>query len=129
MDVETIRPGAVALDGAHPDWTEKDGGPGAGTDVASFYYEAPGHVVLLDPQVPPDGAPSGTPDAEHFWRALIRTCSACSSGGRPAHAGLARAQRQRRLRALPHPPGGQRLGAPGQPEGGGGDRHGHVRTG
>jgi glyoxylase-like metal-dependent hydrolase (beta-lactamase superfamily II) len=73
MDVETIRPGLWRWTAPHPDWTEKDGGPGGwARDVASFYYEAPGHVVLLDPQVPPDGAPDGTPDAERFWRALDR---------------------------------------------------------
>jgi hypothetical protein len=71
MDVETIRPGLWRWTAPHPDWTEKDGGPGGWErDVASFYYEAPGHVVLLDPQAPPDGAPSGTPEAERFWRAL-----------------------------------------------------------
>ena len=114
MDVETIRPGLWRWTAPHPDWTEKEGGPGGWErDVASFYYEAPGHVVLLDPQAPPDG----TPDAERFWRALDGDVQRLQL---PVAVlltyGLPRAQRRRRLRALPHPPGGQRVGAPGQPE-------------
>lgn len=68
MDVAQLVPGLWRWTARHPAWTLEEGGPdGWEPDVASFYCEAAGDVLLIDPIVPAAGG-----DRERFWRALDR---------------------------------------------------------
>lgn len=57
MNVERLRPGLWRWSADHPDWTPEEDWP---REVASYYYEAPDSVVLIDPLVPDD-------DRERFF--------------------------------------------------------------
>ena len=68
MDVRELAPGLWRWTARHPEWTPDQGGPGGWeAEVASFYCEAEGSLLLVDPIVP-----SGLPEQERFWRALDR---------------------------------------------------------
>ena len=131
MDVETIRPGLWRWTAPHPDWTAKDGGPGGwARDVAASTTRPRGTSSSSIRKSRPAGRqPSGGQRGALLAGPGPGRAAPAAPGGRPAHPGLARAQRQRRLRALPQPARGPASGCPGQPGGGGGDRHGHLRTG
>lgn len=68
MDVEEIAPHLWHWSAPHPDWTPRNRGKdGQGWDqmVSSYALVADGAFVLIDPQVPTDGA-----DASSLWDAL-----------------------------------------------------------
>lgn len=66
MQVAEIATGLWRWTGLHPAWTPADGGPGGWEqEVGSYYYEAPGAVVLFDPLVPME-------DRDRFFAALDR---------------------------------------------------------
>jgi glyoxylase-like metal-dependent hydrolase (beta-lactamase superfamily II) len=68
MDVTQIAPGLWRWTARHPEWTPDQGGPeGWEPEVASFYCEADGDALLIDPLVPADNG-----ERERFWRALDR---------------------------------------------------------
>jgi glyoxylase-like metal-dependent hydrolase (beta-lactamase superfamily II) len=62
MEVQELRPGLWRWTADHPDWTPEEDWP---QEVASFYYEGPDAVVLIDPLVPPD-------ERERFFEHLDR---------------------------------------------------------
>jgi hypothetical protein len=52
--VEELHPGLWHWRAAHPEWSEKDGGPnGWEREVSSYAYDAGSTLVLFDPQSPP----------------------------------------------------------------------------
>jgi glyoxylase-like metal-dependent hydrolase (beta-lactamase superfamily II) len=51
MEVQELRPGLWRWSADHPDWTPEEDWP---REVASFSYEAPDALVLIDPLVPDD---------------------------------------------------------------------------
>lgn len=64
-----LKPGLWRWTAPHPEWTPAKAGPGGWEEwVGCIYYEAPGHVVLIDPLAPP----AATPEHETFWKALDR---------------------------------------------------------
>src|SRR5262245_430505 len=66
MRVLEIAAGLWRWTGLHPAWTPADGGPGGwDQEVGSYYYEAPGGIVLFDPLVPME-------DRDRFFAALDR---------------------------------------------------------
>jgi hypothetical protein len=66
MEVAELAPGLWRWTARHPEWTPDQGGPeGWEPEVASYYCEAAGDVLLIDPIVPADGG-----ERERFWRAL-----------------------------------------------------------
>jgi hypothetical protein len=68
MDVAELAPGLWRWTAPHPEWTPDDGGPeGWDEDVAAYYCEAEGDLLLIDPIVP-----SGAGDRDRFWEALDR---------------------------------------------------------
>jgi len=68
VEVGELVPGLWRWTAPHPEWTPDQGGPdGWEAEVASFYCEAAGDVLLIDPIVPADGS-----ERERFWRALDR---------------------------------------------------------
>jgi glyoxylase-like metal-dependent hydrolase (beta-lactamase superfamily II) len=68
VDVVKLAPGLWRWTARHPDWTSEHGGPdGWGPDVASFFCEADGTILLVDPIVPADAD-----ERARFWRALDR---------------------------------------------------------
>jgi glyoxylase-like metal-dependent hydrolase (beta-lactamase superfamily II) len=60
VDVQQLRPGLWRWTANHPDWTAEEDWP---QEVASYYYEAPDAVLLIDPLVPGD-------DADRFYEHL-----------------------------------------------------------
>jgi glyoxylase-like metal-dependent hydrolase (beta-lactamase superfamily II) len=69
VNVDELGPGLWRWTASHPDWKPDDGGPGGwDQEVACVYFEAPGAVVLIDPQVPADDSD----DAARFRAALDR---------------------------------------------------------
>ena len=68
MDVRELKPRVWRWTAPHPDWTPQDGGPdGWDENVASYFVEAQGALLLFDPLVP-----QSEPDRERFWAALDR---------------------------------------------------------
>jgi glyoxylase-like metal-dependent hydrolase (beta-lactamase superfamily II) len=68
MEVAQLAPGLWRWTARHLDWTPEQGGPdGWGPEVASYYVEVGGSIVLVDPIVSADEA-----DRARFWRALDR---------------------------------------------------------
>jgi glyoxylase-like metal-dependent hydrolase (beta-lactamase superfamily II) len=68
VDVRELAPGLWRWSARHPDWTPDQAGPdGWGPDVASFFSDAGGAIVLVDPIVP-----SEPDERARFWRALDR---------------------------------------------------------
>ena len=68
MEVGELVPGLWRWTAPHPEWTPDQGGPdGWEAEVASFYCEAEGDILLIDPIVPAEGS-----ERERFWRALDR---------------------------------------------------------
>jgi hypothetical protein len=66
--VEKLAEGLWRWTARHPAWTPEQGGPeGWGPEVASYYCEAEGEILLADPIVPAE--PAGQ---ERFWTALDR---------------------------------------------------------
>ena len=66
MRVHELATGLWRWTGLHPAWTPAEGGPdGWGQEVGSYYYEAPGAIVLFDPIVPME-------DRDRFFEALDR---------------------------------------------------------
>ena len=82
MKVQELRPGLWRWTGLHPAWQV---GAGWEHEVGSVYYEAPGHVVLIDPLVPPE-------DDERFLAALDRDVERL---GRPVAVVLTTARHRR----------------------------------
>ena len=67
MDVRELRPGLWRWTAPHPEWTPEEGGPdGWEQEVASYALVQRDGLVLFDPLAPP----TGTPDADRFWRRL-----------------------------------------------------------
>ena len=63
-----LAPGLWRWTARHPEWTPDQGGPdGWEAEVASYYCEADGQMLLIDPIVPSDGN-----QRERFWGALDR---------------------------------------------------------
>ncbi len=68
MDVAALAPGVWRWTACHPEWTPDQGGPdGWEPEVASYYCEAGGDILLIDPIVPSDVS-----ERERFWEALDR---------------------------------------------------------
>jgi hypothetical protein len=68
VEVRELAPGLWRWTARHPEWTPEQGGPdGWEPDVASYYCEGDGSLLLIDPIVPSDVS-----DRERFWRALDR---------------------------------------------------------
>jgi hypothetical protein len=68
VDVDELAPGLWRWTAPHPEWTPDQGGPeGWDEDVAAYYCEANGELLLIDPIVPADAA-----DRVRFWEALDR---------------------------------------------------------
>jgi len=68
VDVGELAPGLWRWTARHPEWTPDQGGPeGWEEDVAAYYCEAAGDLLLIDPIVPGDEA-----EQSRFWEALDR---------------------------------------------------------
>ena len=68
MEVCEIAPGLWRWTARHPDWTPDQGGAdGWEPEVASYYCEAGGDILLIDPIVPAVGS-----ERDRFWEALDR---------------------------------------------------------
>jgi len=68
VHVAELAPGLWRWTAPHPEWTPDDGGPeGWEQDVAAYYCEAEGDLLLIDPIVPVDAA-----ERDRFWEALDR---------------------------------------------------------
>jgi hypothetical protein len=73
VNVEEVTPGLWHWTAPHPEWKPEyeEGGQGWGEIVSSYALVGAHGVVLIDPQLPPDGA-----DRERFWAALDRDVEA-----------------------------------------------------
>jgi glyoxylase-like metal-dependent hydrolase (beta-lactamase superfamily II) len=68
VDVVELAPGLWRWTARHPDWTSKQSGAdGWEAEVASFYCEADGYLLLIDPIVPEEDG-----EQQRFWQALDR---------------------------------------------------------
>jgi len=68
VHVLELAPGLWRWTAAHPEWTPDQGGPeGWEEEVAAYFCEADGDLLLIDPIVPADAA-----DRDRFWEALDR---------------------------------------------------------